>query len=210
MNFRSEGIVLNRRNFQDADRLITFYTKDFGKITCIAKGVKRPTSRKSGHLEPATHCTIYVAKGKNLDILTEVETKKAYGLENMSQDKGNEAYHLLELVDHLTAQNQKNKEVFDLLVTFLEDISQKKDKNILIAAFKVKLLSKLGFFSYANLKDSQFKKLLEILEESNMEEIESALGSSQSYLKLLRFLDSIIEKITERKLKTSRFIHAQI
>lgn len=210
MNLKSEAVVLSRKSFQDADRLVTFYTKDLGKITCIAKGVKRPTSRKSGHLEPATHCTIFVAKGKNLDILTEVETQRAYGLEHLSQRTANEAYHLLELVDHLTVQNQKNKEVFELLLAFLRSIGANKNKNALIAAFKIKLLSSLGFFSSVNLKNSQSKKLLQSFETFDIEEIETTLGNGQGYLKLLTFLDSIIEKITERKLKTSRFVNAQI
>lgn len=210
MNLKSEGVVLSRKNFQEADRLVTFYTKDFGKITCIAKGVKKPTSRKSGHLELATHCTIFVAKGKNLDILTEVETKRAYGLESLETQKTLEIYQLLELIDHLTPVGQKNKEVFLLLVSFLNCVKGQNNYNLLISAFKIKLLSMLGFFSAANIKNSSSQQLIKSFESKSLEELEDSLQKGNTYLKLLSFLDSMIEKITERKLKTNRFIHAQI
>lgn len=210
MNLKSEGIVLSRKSFQDADRLVTFYTRDFGKITVIAKGVKKPASRKAGHLELATYCTFYIAKGKNLDILTEVETKEAFGLENLSSRSTNEVYHLLELTNHLTVPNQKNKEVFDLLVDFLKVIGDEKNKNLTLVAFKIKLLSILGFFSTTNLKDSKSKNLLADFESQDLGQLKEKLGGDGKYLKLLVFLDSIIERITERKLKTNRFINAQI
>jgi len=210
MNFKSEGVVLARKNFQEADRLVTFYTKDFGKITCIAKGVKKPTSRKSGHIELATHCTLFIAKGKNLDILTEVETKRAYGLENLAGQKTLEVYQLLELIDHLTPVGQKNREVFSLLVDFLDCVKAQNNYNLLIAAFKIKLLSTLGFFSATNIKNSASQQLIAGFESKSLKELEESLKENNTYLKLLAFLDSIIEKITDRKLKTNRFIHAQI
>jgi len=210
MNFKSDGIVLSRKSFQEADRLVTFYTRDYGKITCIAKGVKKPKSRKAGHLEPATYCTLYVAKGKNLDILTEVETKKAFGLESLPEEKTNRIYHLLELVDHLTPHNQKNVDVFNLLVSFLKTLKENNNDELLLAAFKIKLLSLLGFFSSKNLKDSKSKELLFTFESQSIFTLQKQFNHDSKYLKLLSFLDSIIEKITERKLKTSRFIHAQI
>lgn len=210
MNFRSEGIVIGRKSLNDADRLLTLYTKEFGKITCIAKGVKKLKSRKSGHLELGTYCIFYVARGKSLDIITEVETKKAFGMENLPNGKSNDIYHLLELIDHLTVQNQKNHEVYELLVDYLTHIKTTQNSKILLAAFKIKLLSALGFFSSKNLKESKSKELLYKFETENLNHLENRYKEQTNYLKLLTFLDSIIEKITERKLKTSRFINAQI
>lgn len=210
MNRKLEGVVLTRRSFQDAHRIITFYTNDFGKVTCIAKGVKKPKSRKAGHLEPGTYCNLFLAKGRNLDILTEVETKKAFGLDNLATEAANEVYHLLELTNSLTEPNQKNQEVFNLLVEFLEIIGTEPNKNLALAAFKIKLLSLLGFFSTKNLKESNSKKLLDDFESEDFFVLKDKLGVNGKYLKLLVFLDSIIEKIAEKKLKTNRFINAHI
>ena len=49
--FRSEAIVLRRTDFGEADRLLTLYSRDFGKIKAIAKGARKPQSRKTGHVE---------------------------------------------------------------------------------------------------------------------------------------------------------------
>ena len=211
MNQKTEGIILSRKNFQEADKLLTIYTKDFGKISCIARGVRRPTSRKSGHLEIGSWCKLYIAKGKNLDILTEVELQKPFGLENLLEAKANRVYHILELVDYLTVHGQKNYQVFTLLLTFLKKVADEKDFNLISTTFKLKLLSTLGFFSAVSLKSSGTRSLLEKLETEDFEKLkEEILFTEENYLKLLAFLDSIIENVTERKLKTSRFVNARI
>ncbi len=210
MYLSTQCVVLARRNFGEADRLLTIYTKDFGKLTALAKGVRRPTSRKSGHLEPGSWCKIFLAKGKNIDIITEVEVQKAYGIENFSQEKAVKIYHLLELVDYLTVQNQKNSQVFNLLVNFLRLVESNDNFNLISSVFKIKLLKILGFFSATNLKSSKAKDLLNILEMEDFNKISTETNlSSQSYLKLLTFLDSMIESVTERKLKTTRFLNGQ-
>lgn len=207
----TEGIVLSHKSFAEADRLLTIYTKDFGKITCIAKGVKRPKSRKSGHVEIASWCKIFTARGKNLDILTEVELKKSFGHENFSTAKANKIYHILELVDCLTPHNQKNADVFNLLLSFLKKIDMGEDFNLISSAFKLKLLSALGFFSAGSLQYSNAKDLLTMFETDNFESLKENLTiNDENYLKLLAFLDSIIEDVAERKLKTNKFLNAAI
>jgi len=208
---KTEAVILSRKNFQEADRLLTIYTKDFGKISCIAKGVRKPTSRKSGHLENGSWCEVFIAKGKNLDILTEVELKKAFGLDNLKSEKTNEIYHFLELVDSLTPHNQKNIEVFSLLVNFLKKIELSQNFSLVSTVFKLRLLSILGFFSADNLKLSNAKTLLGRLQNEDLNKLQDEIIISENdYLKLSTFLDSIIEGVSERKLKTNRFIHAQL
>lgn len=208
MYFKTEGVVLKHSNFQEADRLLVLYTRDFGKVTCIAKGARRPKSRKAGHIELGNWCSLFIARGKNLDILTEVEIKKAFGQIDFTEDKANQIYHLLELVDSLTANNQKNEKVFNLLVNFLSKITEDEDFNLVSTVFKTKLLSRLGFFSAKSLKKSPTKDFLEILEVENYSHIKSSTNlKTGHYLKLLSFLDSIIENITQSKIKTARYVN---
>jgi len=210
MYFRTEGVILAKKNFGEADRILTIYTRDHGKITALAKGVRRPKSRKSGHVELGNWCKIFVAKGKNLDLLTEVELKKAFGVENFSQEKANKIYHLLELVNQLTAEKQKNPSVFILLVNFLKKISKDEDFNLISVSFKVKLLSNLGFFSARNITNIKVKKVLGIVEDGDYETIKQKINLSRnSYLKLLLFLDSMIESLIDTKLKTNRFLNGK-
>ena len=200
-----------RRSFGEADRILTIYTKDYGKISAIGKGVRRPRSKKGGHLELGNWCKLFVAKGKNLDLLTEVETKKAFGIDNFSNIKANKIYHLLELVDALTQNEQKNKKVFFLLVEFLNEISKENNFDLISSVFKVKLLSELGFFSAKNLKSSKSQQFLQSLENENFENLQKRVKlNKDSYLKLLTFLDSMIENLIERTLKTNRFVNGTV
>lgn len=208
MYFKTEAVILKKSNFEEADRILTLYTQGFGKISCIAKGIRRPKSKKAGHLELGNWCKVFVARGKNLDILSEVEVKKPFGINNFSEDKANRIYHFLELVDSTTPKNQKNASVFKLLVNFLSYIENEEDFNLVSSVFKVKLLATLGFFSAKSLKNSSTKKLLQLLEDEDFKNIKSRVKlDSFAYLKLLSFLDSIIENVSETKIKTSRFLN---
>lgn len=207
MYFRTEGVVIRRRNFGEADRILTIYTRDYGKISALAKGVRRPRSKKAGHLELGNWCKVFVARGKNLDLLTEVQVKRAFGIADFTEDKANKIYHLLELVESLTAEHQKNPQVFILLVQFLKRCVREEDFNLVSAVFKIKLLSLLGFFSASSLKDSQTKDVIKVLEHEDFEAVKQKIRLSQgSNLKLLTFLDSMVENLTQQKLKTSRFL----
>jgi recombinational DNA repair protein (RecF pathway) len=64
--YRTEAIVLRRSDLGEADRLLTLYTPEWGKLRVIAKGVRKPTSRKSGHVELFTHSRLLIARGRNL------------------------------------------------------------------------------------------------------------------------------------------------
>ncbi|MDZ4209873.1 MAG: DNA repair protein RecO, partial [Candidatus Curtissbacteria bacterium] len=114
--YKTEGIVLKRSNFGEADRIVTIFSKHFGKIKVLAKGIRKTTSRKGGNLELFNWVRIFVACGKNLDIVTEAETVKAFRIWRRDLRKVALAYHFCELTDKLTAENVPHKEIFDLLV----------------------------------------------------------------------------------------------
>lgn len=207
MYFRSEGVILKRRNFGEADRILTIYTRDNGKVTALAKGVRRPRSKKAGHLELGNWCKVFIARGKNLDLLTEVELKKAFGIVDFTETKANRIYHILELVDALTPEHQKSLQVFILLVQFLKKCEKEEDFSLLSSVFKVKLMASLGFFSAKGIKTSSTQKFLESLECDDYEKIKSKFRlSTKANLKLMTFLDSMIENLTQQKLKTVRFL----
>lgn len=206
MYLKTEGIVLARKNFGEADRIITFFTKDFGKVSVLGKGVRRPRSKKAGHLELGNWCKIFTAQGKNLNLLCEIETIKAFGIKDFSFDNANKIYHFLEIVKITTADNQRHYRLFCLLADFLKKINE-EDFDLVSSCFKIKLLSSLGFFSTVQMKDNKSKEILNLMAEEDYDSVKSKVKlTSRSYLKLLAFLDSMIEDLTEQKLKTNRFL----
>ncbi|MBI2327233.1 DNA repair protein RecO [Candidatus Curtissbacteria bacterium] len=208
MYFATEGVILKKRNFGEADRLLTIFTRDHGKITAIAKGARRPRSKKAGHIELGNWCKLFVARGKNIDLVTEAETKRAFGIANFTEERANRIYHLLEIVENLTASHQKNLEVFILLVQFLKRIEKDEQFSLLSCVFKIKLLSSLGFFTSHYLKNPKVKYILATFEKDNFETIKGKIKLTQnSYSNILLFLDRLIEGLTQSKLTTSRFLN---
>ena len=208
MYLSTEAVVLSRRNFGEADRIITLFTRDHGKVTVLAKGVRRPRSKKAGHLEIGSWCKVFIARGKNLDLLTEVELKRAFGISEFSESKAQKIYHLLEIIKNITADGQKNKKAFIMLVHFLKQISSGEEFNLISSTFKIKLLSNLGFFTVRQLPPSKTKTTLSLIKNESYDQIKKTVKlTNSSYLKLLSFLDSMIEELTERKLNTKKFFN---
>ena len=101
-SFRVEAVVLRHANWGEADRLLTIYTREQGKLRAIVKGARKIRSRKAGHVEPFTHITLQLAKGREIPIVTQVETLDPYlPLREDLQLTGHAAY-MLELLDRFT------------------------------------------------------------------------------------------------------------
>ena len=144
--YRTEGIILKRQNFGEADRVLTVFTLHHGKIRCLAKGVRKPTSRKSASVELFNRITLFLAKGRNIDILTQTETLENFpGIrKNLKAVKA--AYHCVELVERMTAENQEHPLVLEELLKMLRRINQKQHATRgEIVAFEKKILQELGF-----------------------------------------------------------------
>ncbi|OGB80350.1 DNA repair protein RecO, partial [candidate division CPR3 bacterium GWE2_35_7] len=76
--YKTEGIILKKQKIQEADYIITIFSKHYGKIRAVAKGARRIISRKSGSLELLNWCSFFLAEGRNLDLISEVELKKTF------------------------------------------------------------------------------------------------------------------------------------
>ena len=144
-SYKAEAIVLKRTNLGEADRLVTVFSKHSGKLVLLAKGIRRLTSRKKGHLELFNRVKLQVANGKNLDIVTEAETINNFSNLRRNLNRVRIAYLLLELVDKLTAENQEHREVYALLCENLSQLNGNSASNNLIADFETQLLTWLGF-----------------------------------------------------------------
>lgn len=142
--YKTEGVILKRNNFGEADRILTIFTKHYGKIKVIAKGVRRIRSRKGGNVESFNRATLFLAKGKNIDLLTEAVVIDAFRFWRKDLLKVGLAFYFCELVDKLTAEGQENQKVYSLLVKVLSTIGKLKPAE-LVRGFEEDLLDELGF-----------------------------------------------------------------
>src|SRR6476659_9965850 len=97
-NFRTEGIVIKRKNYGEADRIITILTRDYGKLAVKASGVRKITSRRSSHIELLNHVSLGLYKGNAFPVLTEAKMVDDFAAVKNDFTKVGLAYHLCELV----------------------------------------------------------------------------------------------------------------
>ncbi len=100
----SEAIVLHRRNYSEADRVIALFTKDYGRLTVLAKGVRKLSSRKRGSLEIFSYLKFSAVRGKGFDIMTESQLLEPYSDIRQNMPKVAVAYYMMETVRRLTEE----------------------------------------------------------------------------------------------------------
>lgn len=145
-SFRANAIVLRHTDYGEADRLLTLFTREQGKVRAIAKGARKLTSRKAGHVEPFTHVTLQLAKGRDLLIVTQAETVNAFpGLREDLVKTGHAAY-VLELIDRFSYEEETpHPPLFRLLVETLERIEKEPATWLPVRYYEMRLLDFLGF-----------------------------------------------------------------
>lgn len=145
-SFRVEAVVLRHSDWGEADRLLTLYTRQRGKTRALAKGARKVTSRKAGHLEPFTHVALQLAKGRDLLIVTQAETIQAY--QPLREDLVLTGYasYVIELLDRFTyEEEQEQPSLFRLLTETLSRLASKSDAWLVIRYYEMRLLDFLGF-----------------------------------------------------------------
>lgn len=139
-SFKTEGIILKRTNFGEADRILTVFSKKYGKVKIMAKGVRRITSRRGPNIELFNLATLFVHKGRTFDILTEAKADNTFPRIRKNLDLIGLAYYVCELVDGLCPEHQPHPRIFQLLVDTLKELGSG-----LISTFEKELLQELGF-----------------------------------------------------------------
>jgi len=144
-SIRTEGIVLRRRDFGESDRILVVFTKKLGRISGIAKGARKPSSKISGHLELFSRSSFLVSRGRNLQLITQAETITAF--DHLRKDLygiGLGSY-VVELVDAVTMEEGSNVRLYELLLTTLKALDSGLDPAIIIHNFELQMLGLTGF-----------------------------------------------------------------
>jgi DNA repair protein RecO (recombination protein O) len=145
-SFRLEAVVLRHADWGEADRMLTLYTRERGKLRAVAKGARMVRSRKAGHLEPFTRVTLQLAKGRDLLIVTQAETLDAYLPLRGDLVKTGYASYAVELLDRFTYEDEgENTAIFRLLTETLGRIAAQADPWLALRFYEVRLLDFLGY-----------------------------------------------------------------
>lgn len=142
----TEGIIIKRSNFSEADRLLTILSEDEGKIKVLAKGVRKINSRRGGNIELFNRVNVFLRESRTFYLLTEVQLVESYkGLRTDLQKVGY-AYYACELIEKLTAEGVENRIIYGLLLNYLRDLGAEDRPIGNLEGFETALLTELGFW----------------------------------------------------------------
>ena len=145
-SIRVHAIVLRHADWGEADRLVTLFTREQGKLRAVAKGARKITSRKAGHLEPFTHVKLQLARGRSLFIVTQADTVDAYIPLRETLVMAGTASYVVELLDRFVYEDEgPNPTLFRLLVDTLKRLSTGEDIWLAVRYYEMRLLDFLGF-----------------------------------------------------------------
>ena len=144
---KSEAILLRRQDLRETSLILTFFTKDFGKIKGILRGVRGARGQYGGGcFEVLSHDEIVFYDRKKGDIFTTTQCDliEFFNPIRRSLEKLAYAAYMAELLDSVTALGDKNEQVFDLLLNSLKLLSGDTSSRRAARIFEIKLLSLLG------------------------------------------------------------------
>ncbi len=140
--------MLKRSNWGEADRLLTVYSKEHGKLQLVAKGVRKITSRRASYVEILQHVLLTIHRGKLRDIVTEATSARQTNRQLTHLTQLGYAYYLCEIVDKLTPDGVEQTEVFHLFSEALANLYTEDTETAwrtTAREFGQKLLWELGF-----------------------------------------------------------------
>lgn len=142
--YKTEGVILRRRNIGEADSIFTVLTEREGKFEAVARGVRKARSRMRGHLEPLTHSRLMLARGRSLDVFTQAATIAPYRKVREDLERSALAMYCAELVDRFTVEHAEQPGVFDLLLGVLDALEVDAPAHV-VRYFELHLLSLSGY-----------------------------------------------------------------
>ncbi|OGZ33672.1 MAG: DNA repair protein RecO [Candidatus Portnoybacteria bacterium RBG_19FT_COMBO_36_7] len=172
--YKTEGIILKKADLSETDRLLTVYTKNFGKILVRAKGIGKKESKLKSLIEPFNIYELMLARSRNIDVLA-----NSYAIKEFNYLRGNLenlalAIYFGELADKLIAAPEPDDKIWALLVRAFLALDQKRgDLAKIKEAFEKKLLEFLGHPSFSIISKSTEREKLHYLQSLAGEEINS-------------------------------------
>lgn len=144
MQYQTEAVVVSLRDFGEADKMVTLFSREYGKITAFAYGARRPRSRLAGAMQLFTHLEVSLAGGKNYDTIKQCEILQPFRF--IQEDLNRLAYGMFmaELLSELCPERQPEPGVFDLFIEVLQ-VLEMRNPRIVSMAFAWQILKISGF-----------------------------------------------------------------
>jgi DNA repair protein RecO (recombination protein O) len=142
--YRDEGVVLRTYRLGEADRIVVLCTRRHGKVRAVAKGVRKTKSKFGSRLEPTSHVALQLYEGRELDIVTQVDSIDHFRSIRDDLDRLTKASTMLEVVDQISQEGGVNPRLYQMLVGGLRALAGHNGP-LVVPAFFWKLLALEGY-----------------------------------------------------------------
>lgn len=147
-SLKTEALVIGSMRLREADRIVTLYTRERGRLSAVAKGVRRTSSRVGGRLEPFSLVHVVLYPGRSLYTVTGVETIRTFQGVRDALFRLEEGARLLENVRRMFPEEEEHADAFNLLVRSVAQLAAAADRPAaarVILATRLKLLLAVGY-----------------------------------------------------------------
>jgi len=144
----TEAVILKSYPFGDSSKIVKCYTKDYGKISIIAKGVRKKKLLQCSYLEPFSYINLHLYRNpkRELQIFGKAEFVRLWRGLKSDIKKLSYTYAIGELIDRTITGEKEQQEIFHLLVDVLNAVNDSQTNiNVFFWYFEIQLLSLLGF-----------------------------------------------------------------
>jgi DNA repair protein RecO (recombination protein O) len=144
---KTEAIVIRKRDFRETSMIVNFYTRDFGKLSGILKGIRSESKKFSSSMETFSYNDIifYKKRNSNLHLVSQCELRDNFFALRYNVSKIGICSVMMELLDSIMPPEDKNEEVFDLTLSSLKELEVTANPYKILTIYKIKILSLSGF-----------------------------------------------------------------
>lgn len=140
-----QAIVLRRRPLGEADKVLTLFTREMGKLSAIARGARKPTSKLAGSTETCVQARFHLAPGRTFWIVTQASVERARARLHRLLMNAATAIYACELVDRLLEENVPDEDLFDLLAGTLDELETTEHPTWTLCRFENMLMTQQGY-----------------------------------------------------------------
>lgn len=148
MIVRTDAVVLKSMRFRDTSKIVTFYTRKFGKAAAVAKGARETKNKFGAALEPMTevHLVLYKRDQRDLQLVSQCDIIRPFKNIHAGMERMQTAFSVLELLSQLTHDEEENPAVYTLLTETLDAIDRaEKNFGNYLYAFELRFSALFGF-----------------------------------------------------------------
>ncbi|HHV57281.1 MAG TPA: DNA repair protein RecO [Firmicutes bacterium] len=143
--YNLNAVVIKSQNLGEADKIVTLYSSERGKVRAVARGARRPRNRLRAGAEVFTYGSYLLFANDGLDTISQCEILESYRALREELERTAAGAYCLEVLDRLTEEEEPRGDLFPFLLAVLHLLAVGRDLELAVRAFELGLLTRLGY-----------------------------------------------------------------